>query len=347
MLPADRVYRGRMRPLLVVLVSLAALAGGGCATARVDDPPLAVTLSVTGLRDDERALLRDQVCALPGVKDCALVDVEPPPPPEPKSAPTKKKRDKKRSKKRGKSVRTDAVSVENGADVTISMGENEAATDVRPPTQEARVLFTYRGSLGELRHHIASLPHPGLEARTAQVTLTYRGFDNLAPTVTILEPADGLLLNEKKILVRATVPDVDIASVDIDGERVAPSPPGSYEAEPELLEGENQILVRATDRAGNATEARVTVVVDTTPPAMEVEIVVLPGDQTVVKGNVKDAESVTIDGKPVDVDFFGRFERQFATDPDTTNVVVVAKDALGNEKKITRSAKQASAMSGD
>lgn len=342
----DRVYRGGMRPLLVVFASLAALTGGGCATARVDDPPLAVTLSVTGLRDDERALLRDQVCALPEVRDCSLVDVEPPPAPEPKSAPPKKKREKKRSKKRGKTVRTDAVTVESGADVTISMGENEADAP-RPPTQEARVLFTYRGSLGELRHHIASLPHPGLEARAAQVTLTYRGFDNLAPTVTITEPADGLLLNEKKILVRATVPDVDIATVDIDGENVAPSPPGSYEAEPELLEGENQILVRATDRAGNATEARVTVVVDTTPPAMEVEVVVLGGDQTVVKGNVKDAESVTIDGKPVDVDFFGRFERQFATDPDTTNVVVVAKDALGNEKKITRSAKQASPMSSD
>jgi 6,7-dimethyl-8-ribityllumazine synthase len=106
-----------------------------------------------------------------------------------------------------------------------------------------------------------------------------------------------------------------------------------------------ETIEQATDRAGNITESRMTVVVDTTPPAMEVEIVLLPEDKVLVKGNVKDAATVTIDAKPVDVDMFGRFERQIATDPDTIVVEIVAKDALGNTVTIKRPTRVASPMS--
>jgi len=328
----------------LLLLALAASGSSGCATTRVLDPPLVVTISVTGLRDDERELLRDQVCALEGVKDCTLVDVEPPPPPRVET--TAPKPEPKRKRKRGKGKRKGELKSESVGDVTITVGDDIAEAPPKTPTAEARVMFGYRGSLGELRHQIASLPHPGLEARTALVTLGYRGFDNLAPTVAITEPTEGTRLNEKKVVVTANVPDIDLATVEIDGEIVPPEPGGIYSSEPELLEGENIILVRATDRAGNATEARVTVVVDTTPPAMEVEVLILPDDKVLVKGNVKDADSVTINGKPVSVDLFGRFERQIPTDPDTVNVEIEAKDTMGNAVKIIRTTLVASPMSG-
>jgi hypothetical protein len=326
-----------LRLLGLLTLAVMALSGAGCATTRVDDPALAVTLSVTGLRDDERELLRAQVCALEGVKECALVDVAPPAPPAvEKAAPASKKKRGKRSKRKKAAP---------PGELTITMGDDVALAPVKTPTAEARVVFTYRGSLGELRHQIASLPHPGLEARSAEVTLTYRGFDNLAPKVRLLEPDDGTLIAEKKIIVTAEIPDIDLASIDIDGDVVLASPPGTYSREAELDEGENLLVVSATDRAGNRTEASVTVVVDTTPPAMEVEVLILPDDKVLVKGNVKDATTVTINGKPVDIDMFGRFERQVATDPDTTNVEVEAKDALGNAVKIIRTTLAASGMS--
>lgn len=289
---------------------LALLAGAlGCATPRLDDPALAVEISVAGLRQDERVELRDRVCALEDVSECLLMQDRPPP-----ESPSKKKRTK------------------------------DAAPP--PPSPEARITFSYRGSLGVLRHRISQLPHPGLEAARADVRLSYRGFDNKAPFIELLEPADKVVIAQKTVWVRTRVPDVDTAAVTIGEEDGARSTDEFSATVAELHEGDNAIVIRATDHAGNARELTVHVAVDTTPPALEVEVVILAYDKAMVRGKVAgDVEQLTIDGREVTRDLFGTFEKEVAVDPDKSTCDIVAVDAYGNAKKIRRSVKIASPMS--
>jgi hypothetical protein len=294
-----------MRPLVLLALALSV----GCATPRLDDPSLAVEISVIGLRQDERGELRDRVCEIEGVSECLLVQDQPPPEP-----PGKKKRKKD--------------------------------TAPPPPSPEARITFSYHGSLGVLRHRISQLPHPGLEAARADVRLGYRGFDNKAPFIELLEPADKIVVAQKSMWVRTRVPDIDTAAVTIGEEDGVRNGDEFSATVPELHEGDNSIVIRATDQAGNTREMTLHVVVDTTPPELEVEVVILQYDKALVRGKVAgDLEKLTIDGREVTRDLFGTFEKEVAVDPDKSTTDIVAVDAYGNAKKIRRSVKIASPMS--
>lgn len=292
----------------VIATTLLALVSG-CLTSRLDDPSLAVEMSVTGLRQDERLELRDRVCALESVSECLLLQGEP------SSTSTAKKKRKK-----------------------------DAAPP--PPSPEARIAFSYRGSLGVLRHRISQLPHPGLEAARADVRLTYRGFDNKAPFIELLEPGDKVVIAQKQVWVRTRVPDVDTAAVTIGEEDATRSEDEFSATVTDLHEGENSIVTRATDHAGNTREMSLRVEVDTTPPQMEVEVLILAYDRATVRGKVAgDVERLTIDGREVDRDLFGTFDKELAVDPDKSTTDIVAVDAYGNARKIRRSVKVASPMS--
>jgi hypothetical protein len=292
-------------------IAAAVVVVAGCATPRLDDPPLAVEISVTGLRQDERLELKDRVCGIDGVTECLLVADAPPPAP----ASSGKKRVK-------------------------------AKEAPPPPSPEAKITFGYRGSLGELRYKISKLPHPGLEALRADVRLGYRGFDNKAPSIELLEPQDKVVIAEKTVTVKVKVPDVDTAAVDIgDADGVRGGDVFSATLE-NLHEGDNAIVIKATDQAGNARELTVTVVLDTTPPDLQVEVQILAYDKALVKGKVSgDAAKITIDGREVKPDLFGSFEKEVAVDPDKSTCDVVAIDDHNNAKKIKRSVKVASPMS--
>lgn len=303
------------------LVALVAIGALGCATPRLDDPPLAVEIVVTGLRVDERAELKTRVCEIDGVSDCLLVET---------------------------AVAAVAAQQQaedaSGANKRKSKRKKDAAPP--PPSQEARLTFSYRGSLGNLRYKVSQLPHPGLEPARADVRLGYRGFDNKAPNIELLEPQDGVVIAQKQTWVRVRVPDVDTAAVTIGEEDGVKNGDEFSATVQELHEGENPIVIRATDQAGNPKEITLTVVVDTTAPALEVEVVILSYDKALVKGKVAgDVEKLTVDGRDVARDLFGTFEKEVAVDPDKSMVEIVAADGFGNAKKIRRSVKVASPMS--
>ena len=293
--------------------------GVGCATPRLDDPGLSVEIDATGLRQDEREVLRDGVCAIDGVSKCELV---------------------------GSPAPAAAGPADKGAKGKRRSSQNRSEPGPPPSSPEAKITFQYRGSLGELRWKISALPHPGLEAKAAGVVLGYRGFDNKAPDIEIKEPADKTVVTSSSIHVVARVADVDTAEVKIGG-RSTEKAGDLYSVQIETLkEGENPIAVKATDTAGNAGEKSVVVIVDTTPPDLQVEVDVLAYDKAVVRGKVgADASKITVDGRDVSRDLFGAFEREVAVDPDKSFVEIIAVDEHGNTKKIKRSVKIASPMS--
>jgi hypothetical protein len=289
------------------------LAVVGCATPRLDDPPLGMEMVVTGLRPDERLELRDRVCELEGVTDCRLVE-DPPPPPPPR---------------RGRKKRKD-----------------DEPPPPPPPSPEAKITFGYRGSLGNLRWRIAQVPHPGLEPQRADARLSYRGFDNKAPSIEVLEPADGTATRLASIEVWVRVPDPDTAAVEIDGER-GRLDQDRYTATIDVEDGDNIVPIKAVDHAGNARETSIHIIVDTHPPELEVEVEIQSYDKALLKGRIKDFDKLTVDGRDLSVDLFGSFSKEIAVDPDKSYIEVVAVDALGNTVRIKRSVKVASPMSKD
>jgi hypothetical protein len=92
----------------------------------------------------------------------------------------------------------------------------------------------------------------------AALTITYIPL----PSVTITAPADGAIVNTPSIALSGSVDD-DGAAVDING---APATSGSFDTAVALHQGQNLIVVSATNSAGGVGTAHLTVTLDTTPP---------------------------------------------------------------------------------
>lgn len=263
-------------------IGLAALALGCATTPELNDPPLAMRLEVTGLKEAEQVLLEEQLCAVQGVSGCEIVH------------------------DKGKT--------------TLS--------------------FTYGGSLGVLRHKIAQFPHPGLEVKGASAVLAYDGFDNLAPKIEPLEPDPEKVLNYKRVVFAVRVPDADVAEVTIGG-KAAAKDGDEFTRTLELAEGTAEIPVVAKDGDGNANERYMTVTIDTTPPALEVELKAKEDapDVYIVSGKLESGAKLTVNGRDAPVDMFGNWSAEVRYDPDRRTVTIVAMDEHGNEVRQERELK--------
>lgn len=94
--------------------------------------------------------------------------------------------------------------------------------------------------------------------------------DTVPPELALSEPTDGLITNQLDQTVRGnTEPGVLLT---VNGSQVEVAEDGSFAATLSLAEGTNTLEIRAYDPAGNETHKSVTVVVDTMPPALSLEV---------------------------------------------------------------------------
>ncbi len=91
--------------------------------------------------------------------------------------------------------------------------------------------------------------------------------DQTPPGITITTPVSGLLINTPQITVTGTVNE-PVASVLINGAAAQVSGTSFTLANFTLAEGENTITATATDRAGNAGNANVSLTLDTQAPVV-------------------------------------------------------------------------------
>ena len=106
--------------------------------------------------------------------------------------------------------------------------------------------------------------HPASAERVVSV-------DTQPPVLTITSPAAGTPTNAGSIPVTGTVTDVTAVELR-HGTTVVPVVDGQFQLEAPLSgEGDVTIALTATDAAGHATSASVTVLRDTTPPAAGIE----------------------------------------------------------------------------
>ncbi|CAA9357513.1 MAG: Serine/threonine protein kinase [uncultured Gemmatimonadetes bacterium] len=160
--------------------------------------------------------------------------------------------------------------------------------------------------------------------------------DTAAPVVTLESPSQGAVTKQGQIEVRGQVADASAVTLRIGGAEVAVAADGSFAATVPLpAEGGNTLRAEATDAAGNAGSAEVTVVRDTEVPtvafAAPAEGERVAGDRVAVRGTVEDrtAVTLTINGVTLAVGTGGAFEGEIPLG-DGTVLTATATDAAGN-----------------
>lgn len=174
-------------------------------------------------------------------------------------------------------------------------------------------------------------------ASTDSITIT---FDTTAPVITV-EPA--VATSQPLATIRGTIADISPVTLKVGDAAVPVSPAGAFAHDVALAsEGTNTFVLTATDAAGNSATQEVTVLRDTTDPALEVaspaEGLVIANLPVVVRGTAADATalSVTVNGTAATITG-DAWEASFdALTEGTQTFTVVATDAAGNATTATR-----------
>jgi hypothetical protein len=128
--------------------------------------------------------------------------------------------------------------------------------------------------------------------------------DNAEPRITIAGPADGFVTSEASVRVTGTIVEDDqLAALTVGG--VSAAPGAAFDVHVPLADGLNQLVVQATDRAGNVTTATVSVkrfavpeIAITTPK----DLVIIRDATTTVSGTINDpGATVTVNDIPATI----------------------------------------------
>ena len=209
----------------------------------------------------------------------------------------------------------------NGTEVALSGDRFQSTIALREG--DARIVVEARlgGPANRIeRHVVCDTEPPGVTLRASDRELR-----------------DREVVGRTPLAVRIVVTDEHPGtSIRVNG-REERWPSAALERPLDLVEGENELSLVATDAAGNATERRVRIVLDTrapdlaltSPPGGRVET---RSTQAVIAGTVSDktAVTVTIDGKEAPLDH-GTFREQRDLPEDGPRTFrVVARDEAGN-----------------
>lgn len=159
--------------------------------------------------------------------------------------------------------------------------------------------------------------------------------DTEAPSISLLRTSTGLLTNHDMTVVSGTVSEP--TTLTVGGIPAAVRADGTFEVAVPLVEGSNAIGLTATDAAGNMGTASLTVVRDSTAPALTIDA--LPsetsGPTVTVSGTVESGISfVTVNGAPVPVTN-GAYSTDVALSFGANTIFVTATDAAGNPTTVT------------
>ena len=128
--------------------------------------------------------------------------------------------------------------------------------------------FTKAGFKGQSR------PVAVASGQVASLDVELEGAELPGPTgpagsLTIATPADGVETGEDAVLVSGKVELLGLSALTVNGAAAAVNADGTFAVPFKLVEGANEIAVRAVDKDGRALEAKVHVVY--TPPAPPIE----------------------------------------------------------------------------
>ncbi len=218
----------------------------------------------------------------------------------------------------------------DGVDITsIASISVPHQTNVGYPT--GTVLFTPTQPLSDGSHTM--IVQAGDFAGNLATTAWSFAIDTTAPRLDISSPTPGLVTSASTVTVTGvTEPG---ASVSIGGSSVSVDGSGAFSSAVSLIEGSNTIDVSASDALGNTASTSLTVVSDSTAPAISLlrssAGLLTSKDLTVVSGVVSEAASLTVAGIPAMVHADGSFEVPVSLVEGSNSIAIVATDAAGNQ----------------
>ena len=165
--------------------------------------------------------------------------------------------------------------------------------------------------------------------------------DSIVPVVGIELPGQGAIIPDTKVTVSGIVQDENLQSVTVNGQSADLY--GNYFVAQDIplnTEGENDIIVVATDAAGHIGQGQVTVTRDTTDPALEITS---PGDgDTVhrslvtVQGTVEYGVTyLAVNGRVVDPAGTSWSKELLLEAEGENTITAVAYDAAGNQAEVS------------
>ena len=167
--------------------------------------------------------------------------------------------------------------------------------------------------------------------------------DTTPPNITILSPTGRIVPEDtKQILIKGEVTDENIVdTIKVNGDEVRVSAKGLFNATVQLVSGENNIQVIATDIHGNMDTQRFTitrpVLSDSVPPNIVINtptgLIDSATKELTILGEVTDnsiIEKVTVNGQKVRISTGGKFSADVLLSFDENEVRVTATDVHQN-----------------
>lgn len=209
-------------------------------------------------------------------------------------------------------------------DVTVNTGGALHAV-VRAPAGTVNVNGRLRGSVSCDRFNLNG---GVLQAVTG---------DTAPPVIKINQPAEGATVNTASITVSGTYSDESATTITVNG--IAATAQGnSFTANVLITEGQNTLLIVATDATGNRTEVTRTVTRDTSAPILSVgepeDFTYTNANEIQISGNFSDAISITVNGTAPVING-NNFRAKIPLTAEGVNTITVrAVDAAGNQSEL-------------
>jgi hypothetical protein len=197
-----------------------------------------------------------------------------------------------------------------------------------------RKTFSIPLTFGSDGEHILRVKATNDDWRESDSSLHF-GIDTLDPELSVATPGDETYTSSANINVSGTC-EID-AKLFINEDLVEHGS-GTFFYEVHLMEGWNDIVVRAVDRAGNQVEITRKVYLDSTPPSLRV---LSPVNGTTIKNNYvviegiisHDTVAVTVNGVEIEFDMMGFSYRLENLTEGENRIVVEARDRTGSVSK--------------
>lgn len=163
--------------------------------------------------------------------------------------------------------------------------------------------------------------------------------DSVAPVINVTQPTANTFFNTTNVTVTGTFSDESATTITVNG--VAATIDGnSFNATVPLVEGQNTLLIAATDAAGNRGEASRSVVRDTIAPAIAIQQpannLVTRNAEVSVTGTYTDANAAVIKVNGVTATLSGNAFSAMVTLAEGANQLQVsAVDVAGNNNALT------------
>ena len=168
---------------------------------------------------------------------------------------------------------TDADSGVNSSTIGITIDSGSKITSGITKTAVTggyECSYTPTTALGDGSHTIKIDATDNDGNAATQVSVKIK-IDTVPPTLTLSNPTDGLVTNNKSLTVSGTTNDVTSSpvTVKVNGTAVTVSSTGAFSTTVTLTEGSNTITVVATDTAGKSSTVTRTVTLDTKAPTIK------------------------------------------------------------------------------